>query len=172
MGHHDFPATQCVSLFSPLPALDACGTSNLCENVLYDTIEIARLVRIFSFNSEIRSIFHDNSNCREHISQNYHIRDLRHVHHYFPLSIVKTIVTSRLDYNKSAFRNITFKDITTLQRIQNCLVMVVCRSPRFTRSVAVLLLCIGFLSDIVHSLAAILLLLLQVLSCKQSLYLH
>jgi len=49
----------------------------------------------------------------------------------------------------SPFYNIALKDIRTLQRVQDCLSRIVTRSPRFTRSMALWILCIGFLSDIV-----------------------
>ena len=68
----------------------------------------------------------------------YHIRDLRRIRRYLPVSVAKTIatalVTSRLDYCNSLFHNIAIKDITKLQRVQNCLARVVTRSPRFTPS--------------------------------------
>ena len=88
-------------------------------------------------------IFDDKLNFREHISQIcrtcfYHIRDLRRIRRYLPVSVAKTIatalVTSRLDYCNSLFHNIAIKDITKLQRVQNCLARVVTRSPRFTPS--------------------------------------
>ena len=90
-----------------------------------------------------RVIFDDKLNFREHISQIcrtcfYHIRDLRRIRRYLPVSVAKTIatalVTSRLDYCNSLFHNIAIKDITKLQRVQNCLARVVTRSPRFTPS--------------------------------------
>ena len=90
-------------------------------------------------------IFDDKLNFREHISQIcrtcfYHIRDLHaaNIRRYLPVSVAKTIatalVTSRLDYCNSLFHNIAIKDITKLQRVQNCLARVVTRSPRFTPS--------------------------------------
>ena len=63
-------------------------------------------------------------------------RDLRRMCRYLPLSEAKTIatalVTSRLAYSNSLFRNIVFMDITKLQRIQNCLVRVVTKYLRFS----------------------------------------
>ena len=97
---------------------------------------------ISSFNSEFRSTFYDKLNSREHISQicqtcHYHICDLRRICWYLPLSIATilapALVTSRLDYCNSGFNNIAINDITKL-RVQNCLAMVVTRSPRFTHS--------------------------------------
>ena len=58
------------------------------------------------------------------------------------LSVAKTIATalvsSRLGYCNSLLNNIPIKDITKLQRVQNCLARVVTRSPRFSRSVPLL----------------------------------
>ena len=72
----------------------------------------------------------------------YHIRDLRHIHQFISLSVAKTIATalvsSRLDYCNSLLYNTANKDIAKLQRIQNCLVRVVTRSPPFYRSVPLL----------------------------------
>ena len=88
-------------------------------------------------------IFDDKLNFREHLSQIcrtcfYHIRDLWRIRRYLLVSVAKTIatalVTSRLDYCNSLFHNIAIKDITKLQRVQNCLARVVTRSPRFTPS--------------------------------------
>ena len=86
-------------------------------------------------------------NFRQHISQTcrccfYHIRDLCRIRRYMSLSVAKTIATtlvsSRLDYCNSLLHNIAIKDITKLQRVQNCLARVVTRSPRFSRSVPLL----------------------------------
>ena len=63
----------------------------------------------------------------------YHIRDLRRIRRYMSLFVAKTIATalgsSRLDYCNSLLHNIAIKDITKLQRVQNCLARVVTRSP-------------------------------------------
>ena len=71
----------------------------------------------------------------------YHIRDLRRIRRFLSLSVAKTIATalvsSRLDYCNSLLYNTANKDIAKLQRIQNCLARVVTRSPRFSRSVPV-----------------------------------
>ncbi len=79
---------------------------------------------------EFRSNFDDRFNFREYMSQvcrtyyYYNIRDLLCIRRYLPLSIAKTIATalvaSRLDYCDSLFHNIAIKDITKLQRVQNC----------------------------------------------------
>ena len=73
-----------------------------------------------------------------------HIRDFASIRRYLPLSVAKSIatalVTSRLDCCNSRFKNIAFKDITTLKRVQNCLAVptVVTMSPRFTHSMPLL----------------------------------
>ena len=92
--------------------------------------------------------FDKNFNFRQHISQTcrccffYHIRDLPRIRRYMSLFVAKTIATalvsSRLDYCNSLLHNIAIKDITKLQRVQNCLARVVTRSPRFSRSVPLL----------------------------------
>ena len=64
-----------------------------------------------------------------------HIRNLRRVCQYLPLSIEKTIATalvaSRLDCCNSRFDNIAVKDITKLHHVHNCLSRVVTMSPQF-----------------------------------------
>ena len=78
--------------------------------------------------------------CIYQICQNYyyHILDLRLILLYLPLFIEKGIaialVVSRLDHCNSLFHNTAIKDITQLQRFQNCLAKVVTRSVRFTNS--------------------------------------
>ena len=68
----------------------------------------------------------------------YHIRDLRRIRRYMSLFVAKTIATalgsSRLDYCNSLLHNIAIKDITKLQRVQNCLARVVTRSPLLSLS--------------------------------------
>ena len=91
--------------------------------------------------------FDKNFNFRQHISQTcrcffYHIRDIRRIRRYISLSVAKTIATalvsSRLDYCNSLLHNIAIKDITKLQRVQNCLARVITRYPRFSRLVPLL----------------------------------
>ena len=91
--------------------------------------------------------FDKNVNFRQHISQLccccfYHIRGLHRIRRYLPLSVAKTIVTAlisnRLDYCTSLYHNIALKDIMKLQRVQNCLSVVVSKSPRFSQSVLLL----------------------------------
>ena len=74
--------------------------------------------------------FEKKLNFRQHIFKLcrccfYHIRDLRRIRRYLPLSVSKTIATSlvssRHDYCHSLYHNITLKDIMKLQRVQNCL---------------------------------------------------
>ena len=91
--------------------------------------------------------FGNNFNFRQHISQLcrccfYHIRELRRICRYLPLSVAKTIATSfvssRLDYCNSLYHNIALKDVMKLQRVQNCLSRVVTKSPNFSHSVPLL----------------------------------
>ena len=90
----------------------------------------------------IRTSTLDNIFLKRFVAVCYHIRDLRRIRRYISLSFAKTIATalvsSILDYCNSLLHNIAIKDITKLQRVQNCLAMVVTRSPRFSRSVPLL----------------------------------
>ena len=45
---------------------------------------------------------------------------------------------SKSDYCNSLFHNMPEKDIARLQRVQNCLAIVVTKAPRFSRSVPIL----------------------------------
>ena len=46
-----------------------------------------------------------------------------------------SIVTSKLDYCNSLLHEVSVEDLQTLQRVQNCLAMVVTKAPRFSRSI-------------------------------------
>ena len=84
----------------------------------------------------------DNIFLKRVVAVFYHIRDLRRIRRYMSLSVAKTIATalvsSRLDYCNSLLHNVAIKDITKLQRVQNCLARVVTRSPRLSRSLPLL----------------------------------
>ena len=91
--------------------------------------------------------FDNNENLRQHISQTcrccfYKIRDLHRIRRYMYFDVAKTIATvlvsSRFDYFNSLYNNIVLKDILKLQRVQNCLAMVITRSPLFSHSVPLL----------------------------------
>ena len=82
-------------------------------------------------------------NFRKHISQTckacfYHIRDLRRIRKSISLdtakSIASALITSRLDYCNSLLYNVSECNLARLQRVQNCLARVVCRTSRFCRS--------------------------------------
>ena len=83
--------------------------------------------------------FHKDFNFKKHISKVcrscYYIRDLRRLRRCFPAAVTKTIATSlmsnKLDYYNSILYNIQNREIIQLQSFQNCLAMVVTRSPRF-----------------------------------------
>ena len=92
-------------------------------------------------------LFDSSLNFRKHISQTcracfYHIRDQRRIRKSLSLDLAKQIavalVSSKLDYCNSLFRNMPEKDIARLQRVQNCLARVVTKAPRFSRSVPIL----------------------------------
>ena len=72
----------------------------------------------------------------------YHIRDLRRFRRHIPLSTAKTIsnalISRRLDYCNSLLNNIAKRDISKLQRVQNCLARVVLRAHRFSPSLPLL----------------------------------
>ena len=86
-------------------------------------------------------------NFRKHISQTcracfYHIRDVRRIRKSLSLDLTKKIAvalfSSKLDYCNSLFHNMPGKDIARLRRVQSCLVRVVTKAPRFSRSVPML----------------------------------
>ena len=54
------------------------------------------------------------------------------------LGSCQTNCSGKLDYCNSLFQNMPEKDITGLQRVQNCLARVVTKAPRFGRSVPIL----------------------------------
>ena len=80
----------------------------------------------FSFHKHISNI------CK---SCFYHIRDLRRIRRHTPLSTAKTIsnalISNRLDYCNSLLNNIAKQDLCKLQRMQNCLALVVLRAPLY-----------------------------------------
>ena len=53
-------------------------------------------------------------------------------------ALANALVCSRLDYCNSLFSGINGKELTRLQRIQNCLARVVSGAPRFSRSFPIL----------------------------------
>ena len=65
----------------------------------------------------------------------YHIRDMRRIRRFLTPSVAETIATpligSKLDYCNSVLFNVTEKEISKLQGVQNCLARVVTKSPRF-----------------------------------------
>ena len=65
----------------------------------------------------------------------YHIRDMRRKRRFLTPSVSKTIATSligsKLNYCNSILVNVTEKEISKLQGVQNCLARVVTKSPRF-----------------------------------------
>ena len=91
------------------------------------------------------------------------------------LSVAKIIATalisSRLDYCNSLLHNIAIKDITKLQRVQNCLARVVTQSPCFSRSVP-LLKSLHWLPVRYRIIFKICTITYQALSTKQPAYLH
>ena len=85
-------------------------------------------------------VFDSALNFKSHISGitracYYHIRDMRRLRGFLTASVAKTIATSlvgsKLDYCNSLFYNITEREISKLQGVQNCLARVVTKSPRF-----------------------------------------
>ena len=53
-------------------------------------------------------------------------------------TIATALVSSRLDYCNSLYRNIALKDIWKLQYMQNCLARVITRSPHISHSLPLL----------------------------------
>ena len=85
-------------------------------------------------------VFDSALNFKSHISGisracYYHIRDMRRVMRFLTPSVAKTIATSligiKLDYCNSVLFNVTEKEISKLQGVQNCLARVVTKCPRF-----------------------------------------
>ena len=72
----------------------------------------------------------------------YHIRDIRRIRRYIPLSTANTIsnylIISRLDYCNSLINNIAIQDLSKLQLVHNCHARVVLRAPRFSPSLRLL----------------------------------
>ena len=60
---------------------------------------------------------------------------MRRIRRFLTASVAKTIATSligsKLDYCNSVLLNVTEKEISELQGVQNCLARVVTKSPRF-----------------------------------------
>ena len=86
-------------------------------------------------------------------------------------TIATALVSSILDYCNSLLHNIAIKDITKLQRVQNCLARVVTRSPRFSPSVP-FLKSLHWLPVRYRIILKICTLTYQALSTKQPAYLH
>ena len=88
-------------------------------------------------------LFDSSLNFRKYVSQTcracfYHICDLRRIRKSLAKQIAVALVSSKLDYCNSLFHNMPEKDIARLQRFQNCLVKVVTKASRFSRSVPIL----------------------------------
>ena len=68
----------------------------------------------------------------------YHIRDFRRIKNYLSPEAAKSVacalVTSDLDHCIFLLYNLPDRDIERLQRVQNSLASVVCKSSRFSRS--------------------------------------
>ena len=69
------------------------------------------------------------------IQYNYWCITITRIRRFFTPTVVKTIATSligsKLDYCNSFLFNVTEKEISKLQGVQNCLARVVTKSPRF-----------------------------------------
>ena len=91
---------------------------------------------------------------------------------YFAVAktIATNIVSSRLDYCNSLYHNIAFKYILKLQRVHNCLAMVITIVSLTQRHF--LNHCIGSLSDIVLVVRSVQLLSKQFHPSNQHIYIH
>ena len=85
-------------------------------------------------------VFDSGLNFKSHISGisracSYHIRDMRRIRRFLTPSAAKTIATfligGKLVYCNSVLFNVTEKEISKLQVVQNCLARVVTKSSRF-----------------------------------------
>ena len=88
-------------------------------------------------------VFDGDFNFRKHISLvcrtcYYHISDLRRLRRCLTSEVSKTIatalITSKLDYCNGLLYNVTNRELSRLQGVQNCLARVVTRSPRFSQN--------------------------------------
>ena len=97
------------------------------------------------------------------------------IRRYMSFAVAKTIATalvsSRLDYCNSLYRNIAFKGILILQCVQNCLTRVITRFPRFSHSVP-LLRSLHWLPVRYRIIFKICTMTCHALSSKQPAYLH
>ena len=85
-------------------------------------------------------VFDSALNFRSHISDisracHYHIRDMRRIRRFLTPSVAKTIanslIGSKLNYCNFQLFNVTEKEISKLQGVQNCLAHLVTKSPCF-----------------------------------------
>ena len=85
----------------------------------------------FNFDQNFSFRYHVSAICK---SCRYHIRDLRRIHRCLSLENAKTLavalVSSRLDYCNSLLFGSAQKYLNKLQRVQNNLARVVCKSAQ------------------------------------------
>ena len=95
-----------------------------------------------TFDRNVGFIFDCDFTFKRQISQTckicfYHIRDFPHIRKYLSpedaKSVACALVTSHLDYCNSLLYNFLDWDIERLQRVQNCLALVVCKAFCFSR---------------------------------------
>ena len=92
-----------------------------------------------TFDSELKFDHHIRQICK---SCFYHIRDLRRIRRHLSMDTAKMIanslVTSRLDYCNSLLFNVDDKYMKQLERVQNSLARVVCKTSKFCHITPVL----------------------------------
>ena len=85
------------------------------------------------FDSKFSFTNHVNSVIKSYFAN---LRDLHHIQHFLSydvsVMVANALVSSRLDYCNSLFPNLSSKNITRLQNIQNCLARFVSGASRFS----------------------------------------
>ncbi len=85
-----------------------------------------------TFDSSLSFTSHINSVCK---ISHYNIRDIYRIRHLLPkpvlIQLANALVSSRLDYCNSLLFGITNSNMQKLQRVQNSLVRVISKTPRF-----------------------------------------
>ena len=105
---------------------------------LFPTFISARNIGV-TFDRELKFDHHIRQICK---SCFYHIRDLRRIRRHLSMDTAKMIenslFTSRLDYCNSFLFNVDDKYMKQLQRVQNSLARVVCKTSKFCHITPVL----------------------------------
>ena len=95
---------------------------NICQNIARDEGGPSDM----SFSDQINSV---SKSCH------FHIRDIRRIRHFLPLStataLANSLVSSKLDYCNSLYSGISQTNLNKLQRIQNSLARVITNTSKY-----------------------------------------